>query len=143
MKSAGTSVEWALAMKSPLGPDDISTGHTHTQWPGYNQNSLYGDWQKNMETYPFLGYGKGEHHGPEQVKLNWHLFHGAGRIEEYKKYTVSRNPWNVLVSYYWYAHSRKSMLAFFEKTAPMPGDYFEDVRNKFQTWGCPRGDFDT
>ena len=134
LKAAGTSVEWALAMMSPLGNHDISTGHTTNQSPGYNSNSLYGDWQKNMETYRFLNYGKAEHYGPVQLAAIWPLLKNVGVMEDYSSYTISRNPWDTLVSYYWYAHSRKTMLAYQEETSPVPGDTFDDVRRKFKLW---------
>ena len=123
MKTAGTTVEYAFAMTYPLQENDICTGNTEG-------NSLYGNWEKNMETHSFLDKGVAEHFGPEQIN-NSPL---GINLQEYTKYTIVRNPWDLLVSYYWYIHANHSFYGFDPECEPLPGEDFDSVKEKFTVW---------
>lgn len=123
MKTAGTTVEYAFAMTYPFQENDICTGNTEG-------NSLYGNWEKNMETHSFLDKGVGEHFGPEQIS-NSPL---GINLQEYKKYTIIRNPWDLLVSYYWYIHANHGYYGFDPECEPLPGESFDEIKEKFILW---------
>jgi len=123
MKTAGTTVEYAFALTYPLGDEDICTGNTEG-------NDLYGNWAKNMEAYYYLDKGVGEHYGPTQMLK---VIPGLN-LDNFKKYTIIRNPWDLLVSYYWYIHANHSYYSFDPECEPLPGDSFEAIREKFVTW---------
>lgn len=129
MKTAGTTVEYAFTMTYPLQDDDICTGNTEG-------NSLYGDWAKNMETFCFLDKGVGEHFGPDQINNS-----SLGiNLNKYTKYTIIRNPWDLLVSYYWYIHANHSFYGFDPECEPLPGEDFDTIKEKFAVW-CNRSYF--
>jgi len=123
MKSAGTSIEYAIALRYPLTNDDICTGNT-------NLNSLYGDWAKNMENHPKMNYGKAEHWGPQHL----HSYFPFINLDLYKKYCIVRNPWDTMVSYYWYIHELHSRYSFDPECEPLPTDDFGIIKVKFNTW---------
>ena len=129
MKTAGTTVEYAFAMTYPFSENDICTGNTEG-------NTLYGNWAKNMDKYCFLDKGVGEHYGPDQIVKN---IPGVN-LDAYKKYTIIRNPWDLLVSYYWYIHANHSYYGFDPECEPLPGEPFSVVKEKFVTW-CNRSYF--
>ena len=127
MKCAGTSVEYAIALKYKLGDTDICTGQS-----GYDEN--YGDWGKNVEKYAYLNNGKAEHCGPHRLEFLWDLLNFSKPISEFKKITIARDPLEQLVSYYWWAHRRPDMLAFKSHTCPLTGDTRKVVYRKFIDW---------
>ena len=126
LKCAGTSVEWALTIKFPLGQNDISTGHA-----GYHQD--YGDWSKNLDKYRYIADGRGEHYTPGKLKLVWPLLSDIP-IEDFKIITIARDPIGQLVSYYWWAHTNPTMGAFCPDACPVNGDTRKDIYRKFVLW---------
>ena len=127
MKCAGTSVEYAIAMKYKLGSTDICTGQS-----GYDEN--YGDWGKNVEKYAFLNDGRAEHCNPQRLKQLWGLLGFSKSINNFNKITIARDPLEQLVSYYWWSHRRPDMLAFKSHTCPITGDTRKDIYRKFIDW---------
>ena len=127
MKCAGTSVEYAIAMKYKLGSTDICTGQS-----GYDEN--YGDWGKNVEKYAFLNDGRAEHCNPIRLKQLWGMLGFKKSINNFNKITIARDPLEQLVSYYWWSHRRPDMLAFKSRTCPLTGDTRKDIYRKFIDW---------
>lgn len=123
MKTAGTSIEYALSLRYPFTGDDICTGNTEN-------NTLYGDWARNMENHYKLSKGRGEHFGPEQL-CNYFPMINLGL---YKKYTIVRNPWDMMVSYYWYIHDLHTRYSFDPDCEPLENDDFYTIKRKFNLW---------
>ena len=81
-KTAGSSIEKYLV--DYLGPDDICTGSKRDGTPALNNDNPNGHlgWRWIKELYP----------------NEWNLYY---------KFAVDRNPWDKMVSiYYWYLHSK-------------------------------------
>jgi len=127
MKCAGTSVEYSLSIKYPFVGNDICTGQL-----GYHNN--YGDWSYNLKKYPFLEDGRGEHWNPSTLSSYWPALGLGDKLNQYNIITITRDPLEQLVSYYWWAHASKNQLAFSMETCPKTGDYPKDVILKFHKW---------
>jgi len=81
-KTAGSSIEKYLV--DYLGPDDICTGSRRDGTPALNIDALTG------------------HLGWQWIKENY-----ANEWNSYYKFAVDRNPWDKMVSiYYWYLYSK-------------------------------------
>ena len=113
MKVAGSSIE--VALSNICGPQDIQTGSedaselaSHGYTPE-NNTALY-----HPHTPPRLLYKKTGH--------EW---------KNYTKLAVVRNPWDLIVSYYWWSFNAPTVTQV-SAWSPNSSDTEGDIRTKFQ-----------
>tara|TARA_A100001011_G_scaffold393667_1_gene484116 strand:+ start:4306 stop:5040 length:735 start_codon:yes stop_codon:yes gene_type:complete len=124
LKVAGSSIE--VALSKFCGPEDIQTGSEYVNeiaehdYVPKNNTALY-----HTHTPPALLYKKTGH--------CW---------DDYTRVTIVRNPWDLIVSYYWWSfnsplsvHSTRAKpleTVGHQLWKPMDNDSPDDIRNKFQ-----------
>jgi hypothetical protein len=104
MKTAGSSVE--LSLIKYCGEEDILTG-----------DSLHSDiseFQSRNNTFNFH-----THSLPHMVKEKV-------EVDDHYKFSMVRNPWDVVVSYYWFAFTKSGKYKLSKN--------FDDIRNHFTKW---------
>jgi len=118
MKTAGTSIEEAIRKLRPLGSKDIYTGLTHlgdqVDGEDYSQNTVL-----NIGTLQ-------EHSTPEVVQT---LF--REEWENYEHFSMVRNPFDLMVSYYWYCYNHPGRNPPLKKCIPQPGEPFQITKKRF------------
>lgn len=95
MKTAGSSVEFALALS--CGPDDLVTGGDpgpETEAGFLQQNNVFKENNKKMLKFHF-------HTTPDILRSRMKK-EDFDSVEKLKWITMTRNPWDCLVSYYWW-----------------------------------------
>ena len=96
-KTAGSSIEKYL-VDYYLGPDDICTGSKHDGTPLLNNENLNGHLVELPANNGHLGW--------QWIKENY-----TNEWDQYYKFAVDRNPWDKMVStYYWWIHSKPHIL---------------------------------
>ena len=128
MKSAGSSIE--LALTPFCGPDDILTGT-----PYDNEKSM-GYHERNNK----LGYRQVWHqHAPPEE-----FFNVCGETySEYLKFTTIRNPFDAIVSYFWWAFYSPDTTLQDHILRPEPTDTSLILKNKFATFLQTYANFNT
>lgn len=101
LKTAGSSVEFALALS--CGPDDILTGGTEEEEKeGHtHQNNVILDEKSGRFTINFHS-----HATPEIIEKRFKP-NDWKELETYTWITMVRNPWDAVVSYYWWICAEK------------------------------------
>jgi hypothetical protein len=102
IKTAGSSVEFALALS--CGPDDLLVGGMKgaEQEAGFlQQNNVIID--KKNKTIDKLFHS---HATPINIRKRFNTT-DIKEVEDFTWITMTRNPWDMLVSFYWWSISRK------------------------------------
>jgi hypothetical protein len=128
MKTAGSSVEFALALS--CSSTDLVTGGTHDEVKeGFvHQNNLYYDKEKDKYFKRFH-----QHTTPQSLeqRLKPELFK---KYTEYDWITMVRNPWDSLVSYYWWNDSDSEYLCKNKDERINVSDPRKTVQKKFNNF---------
>lgn len=102
MKTAGSSIEFALALS--CGPDDIVVGGIEGEEQDAGFMSQNNNIIKNNRIIEVLFH---THATPDAVKKRFKP-NDWKEIETYNWITMTRNPWDALVSYYWWSISENA-----------------------------------
>ena len=120
LKCAGTSVEHALY--STAGPDALCTGSAsgdgEIEYDSRNNHLLDNGQEANrfvQHTPPCLFYSR---------------VGGMGLYDKYSNITIVRNPWDALVSFYWWCVRKEGAP---EEWLIKPDDSSDDMAQKFET----------
>ena len=128
MKTAGSSIEFALAL-SCSSTDLVTGGTASEQKEGYvTQNNLY--YVKEKDEY----FKRFHQHTPPQsleLRLKSELFE---KYTEYDWITMVRNPWDTLVSYYWWNDSVSEYLYKYNEEKINESDSRKTVQRKFNNF---------
>jgi hypothetical protein len=124
MKTAGSSVEFALALS--CGPDDLvvggMTGDEHEAGFLQQNNEYYDEIEKEVK----LKFHS--HTTPNSLKkrISDEQF---SDIEDLTWVTMSRNPWDTIVSFYWWSHRKYNESN--EEFRILEGDSNKTAKDKF------------
>ena len=128
MKSAGSSIE--LALPPFCGPDDILTG---TPYDGEKKAGYH---ERNNK----LGYRQVWHqHVPPGEFFNV----CGSSYNDYLKFTTIRNPFDAIVSYFWWSFYSPDTTLKSHILKPEPNDRSSTLKNKFATFLQTYANFDT
>lgn len=123
MKTAGSSIEMVLlnycGENALCAGSQISTADKSFEYPPRNNKDHLDRVKFHAHTWPGLFKSK--------IK-NYNIF------EDYKKVSVVRNPWDQIVSYYWYAMNSKSENIDFKNTLIKKSDSKRKAQIKFEKW---------
>ena len=128
MKCAGSSVEHALYYK--IEGDALCTGS------GYDKNNPEYLSKNNYFEYMGRVYQKFEQH--TYPKLFYKKIPNPERFEDYLHITMTRNPWDALVSYYWWCIKEKDTFLkaggeeLYQECLIKDTDNSRDIKSKFQ-----------
>lgn len=128
MKCAGSSVEHALYDKSD--GDVLCTGS------GYDKDNPEYLSKNNYFEYKGVLYQKFEQH--TYPELFYKKAPTSKRFEDYLHITMARNPWDALVSYYWWCIKEKELFLkvggedLYQECLIKDTDSTNDIKTKFQ-----------
>jgi hypothetical protein len=128
MRVAGTTVEEFIRKTKKLGPNDIYTGLTifdekYTKTHAYAQRHLV-----LRKTFPAGSFTKlQENQSPGSVAKFF-----PKEFENYRHYSMTRNPFDVMVSYFWFLYNNPDYRNKKLKTeAEEPFEVIKEKFNKF------------
>ena len=128
MKSAGSSIE--LALTPFCGPDDILTGSP------YEEEKRSGYEERNNK----LGYRQVWH---QHVPPSEFFSICSNSYQDYLKFTSIRNPYDSLVSYFWWSFYSPDTTLDDHILKPFAEDRSSTLKNKFSTFLQTYANFNT
>ena len=119
VKTAGTSVEYSLSKS--ISPIDLWTGITHPpDREGLSPQEYM--MRRNSIGKRCIFY---EHTSPAQLNTISTTLNACWK--DYKKITMIRNPYDLLVSYYWWIYDKNE-----DELMPLPADSMNQIAEKFE-----------
>ena len=122
MKCAGSSVEYTLLQN--CGEEALCTG-------GIGEEEISRGYVDRNNSYYESGHLMFRFHSHTWPGLFFERIADASAWKDYKRITIVRNPWDSLVSYYWWAVSNKPVGKWFKITEE---DSLSEIKFKFQNF---------